>query len=148
MKEFVGQVTAIVSTPQQAALISVVGVAGAAASYFFGGWSGMVEVLLWAMGLDFLSGMAASIKEGKGLISKFGFNGIVKKVLIVAAVAFGHRIDLAFEMNYVMNGLLIAFLTNEVISLAENYGRMGLPLSQYLQPFIAILKQKGEKDGK
>ncbi|CAM3526530.1 phage holin family protein [Paenibacillus lupini] len=118
------------------------GAFGAIATYAFGGWSGMLEIFFLALLFDYLTGVAASLKEQKGLSSQVGFWGLVKKLLMIAAVYFGHRVDLAFELNYIMMGLLSAFLANELISLAENYGRLGLPLSKYIAPIITVLKSK------
>lgn len=118
---------------------------GAVISYAFGGWSGMLELLMLAIIMDYVTGVAAAWKE-KNLNSSVGFWGLIKKVLMVLAVMLGHRADLALGLNDVfMTGFVFAFLANELVSLAENYGRLGLPLSQHIEPIIAVLKQKGER---
>jgi toxin secretion/phage lysis holin len=118
------------------------GVIGGIVNYAFGGWNGLLEILFLAIALDYITGVACAFKE-KNLHSEIGFWGLIKKVLMVVAVFFGHRADLAFGTTLIQSGMIIGFLTNEIISLAENYGRLGLPMSQYIQPVISILKQKG-----
>ena len=122
----------------------VAGSFGALITYAFGGWSGLLEIFLLTLTLDYATGLAAALKEKKGLNSQIGFWGLVKKALMVTAVFLGHRIDLAFDIEYVKMGMIFAFLANELISIAENYGRLGLPLSRHIQPIIAILKDKGD----
>ncbi|MEI7027919.1 phage holin family protein [Paenibacillus sp. y28] len=122
------------------------GAFGAVTSYAFGGWSGTLELLALAMVLDYITGVIAAWKEGN-LSSEAGFWGLIKKSLMITAVMLGHRADLAFGVEDVfMTGLVCAFMANELISLAENYGRLGLPLSEHIMPIIAVLKQKGGKD--
>jgi toxin secretion/phage lysis holin len=128
----------------QSTLSVAAGAVGGFVSYAFGGWSGLLEIFFLAIALDFISGIAASIFEGKGLASAIGFKGLMKKTLMILSVVFAHRIDLALGTNMFYFGFLTAWLVNEFVSIGENYGRTGLPLSEYLNPIISILKQKGE----
>lgn len=130
----------------QKVISALAGVAGAFVSWAFGGWSGLLELFLFALVLDYSTGVAASLKEGNGLDSNTGLWGLLKKVLMIVAVIFAHRADLAFEVDYIMIGTITAFLVNELISLAENYARLGLPLAKHLEPILSILK-KGKVGG-
>lgn len=106
----------------------------------------MLEVLLIAMGIDYLSGVAASIKEGKGLSSEVGFWGLIKKTFMLLSVFIAHKLDTGLGTGWIMTGAIYFWLANELVSLAENYGRLNLPLSEYIKPIISILKQKGENN--
>lgn len=123
---------------------AAVGLFGAFITYGFGGWSGLLEVFLLALAIDYITGVAASVKEGKGLSSEIGLWGLLKKALMVIAVLFAYRVDVAFGTDYVMAGMIYALLVNEIISLAENYSRLGLPLGDHLKPILSIFKNKGE----
>ncbi|TYP71409.1 phage holin family protein [Paenibacillus methanolicus] len=126
-------------------LNGIIGFTGASASYLYGGWSGLLEIFFLAMAFEYVTGLAVSIKERRGLVGQAGGWGLLKKVLMAGAVWFAHRIDLAFEIDYVMIGVLYGFMMHELISLADNYGRLGLPFSQYMTPVIGLLKSKLEK---
>lgn len=62
------------------------------ATYFFGGWSGVLGVLLVFVILDYLTGIAAAGMNGK-LESNVGMFGIARKVFIFAMVSVAHLVD-------------------------------------------------------
>lgn len=61
-------------------------------TYFFGGWSGVLGVLLVFVILDYLTGIAAAGMTGK-LESNVGMFGIARKVFIFAMVSVAHLVD-------------------------------------------------------
>lgn len=61
-------------------------------------------------------------------------------------VLIGHRLDLAVGTTYIRDAVCIAFIANEVISLVENAGLMGVPIPNVITNAIDVLKKKeGEK---
>ena len=128
------------------AFYTVSGVFGSITSYAFGGWTHLLEVFFIVMALDWLTGILASIKEGSGLNSNLGFWGGVKKGLMILSVFLAHRVDLAFEINWAMAGCIYFWLANELISITENYGRLGLPFPEPFKKFISILQNKSKTD--
>ncbi|MNC33575.1 Holin family protein [compost metagenome] len=102
----------------------------------------MLEVLLWAFVVDYVSGVAASIKSGKGLKSSIGFLGLCKKGLMLLIVLLAHRIDAAMDLNYVMNGTICFWLANEGVSITENYGRFGLKIPAVFKKIFAIFQEQ------
>jgi toxin secretion/phage lysis holin len=113
---------------------------GAAATYLWGGWSPMVQILLTFVVVDYLSGLLASGVEGK-LNSKIGFRGIAKKVMIFAMVAVGHLLDNALGENHILRDSVIFFYcANELLSIIENSGRIGLPVPETLTKAVDVLK--------
>lgn len=122
-----------------------VGILGAIVTYAYGGWSGLLILLLMAMAVDYVSGVIASIKEKTGLNSMTGFWGLAKKALMLLIVMLGHRIDVEFGLNLVMNGAICFYLANELISITENCSRLGLPMPGVIRRMIQILKDKDEK---
>jgi toxin secretion/phage lysis holin len=127
-----------------APLYTLSGVIGTLVSYAFGGWSGMLEILLWAFVVDYVSGVAASIKSGRGLKSSIGFWGLIKKGLMLLMVLLAHRIDLAMNLNYVMNGSICFWLANEGVSITENYGRLGLKIPSVFKKIFTIFQEQSE----
>ena len=116
---------------------------GTVGTYFFGGWSELISFFLLAIVIDYGTGIAASIKEGNGLSSSVGFWGIAKKGLMLLVVILAHRLDVLMGTDVIMIGSIYFYLANELISVTENYGRLGLPLPNWIREIIAIFKKKG-----
>ena len=54
--------------------------------------------------------------------------------------------NLAIGVNYIRDAVIIGFMANELISIVENAGLMGVPLPAVIQNAIDILtKQSAEK---
>jgi len=127
---------------------SIVAIGGAAASYFFGGWSSLLSILLTFVVLDYLSGVAAAAKEGR-LRSDVGLWGIPKKVAIFAVVAVAHLVDTALgDAHLFRDAAVFFYLANELLSITENLGRMGAPIPPAVRQAVEILRGKSEASGK
>ncbi|MBD3919601.1 phage holin family protein [Paenibacillus sp. PR3] len=127
-------------------LCSMAAVVGTTFTYAFGAWPQSLTVLLVAMGVDYLTGVAAAMKEKKGLNSHIGSWGLTRKGLTLLIVLLAHQIDLLLHLDGVtMSGAIYFYLANELISITENYGRIGLPLPDSLRQIIEVLKDKGNK---
>jgi len=117
---------------------------GAAASYAFGEWNQLFAVFLLTIAIDYVTGVAAALKERKGLNSEVGFWGLAKKALMLLIIMLAHRMDIAFDINVLMTGSIYFYLANELISITENYGRLGLPMPDALRKMIEVLKNKDQ----
>ena len=116
------------------------------ATYAFGGWSALLGILLAFVVSDYITGVAAAAKKGE-LSSNIGLWGIAKKVLIFLIVALGHMVDTALgTASIVQDAVIYFYLSNEIISILENAGEIGVPLPPVLEKAIAILKSKSEVD--
>lgn len=60
-------------------------------------------------------------------------------------VLIAYRLDLALGVNYIRDAVIIGFMANELISIVENAGLMGLPLPEVINKAIDILTQKGDE---
>ncbi|MBO8164710.1 MAG: holin family protein [Brevibacillus sp.] len=126
---------------------TLVAVGGAAASYLFGGWSSLLGVLLTFVVIDYVSGVIAAGVGGK-LSSRVGLLGIAKKVFIFAMVAIAHLVDTALGDQHVLRDATIFFyLANELLSIIENAGRVGLPVPAPIQRAVEVLKGRGDQGG-
>lgn len=118
----------------------------------FGEWSALLTILVALVAIDFVTGMTAASLDG-GLKSKIGMIGIARKVFIFAMVAVAHLIDLllvesGFESTeLVMTMVIVFYAVNEILSITENAGRIGLPVPEQIKNAIEILKgsNKGVK---
>lgn len=126
---------------------TVIAIGGAAASFLFGGWSALLSVLLTFVVIDYVSGVIAAGAEGR-LKSKVGMIGIARKVFIFAMVAIAHLVDTALGDQHVLRDATIFFyLANELLSIIENAGRVGLPVPAPIQKAVEVLKGKGDTNG-
>lgn len=132
---------------------TAIGAIGGFIASLFGGWSASLTTLLIFMGIDYISGLVvagvfhASTKTETGALeSRAGFKGLFKKLMILLFVLIGHRLDLAVGTTYIKDAVCIAFMANELISIVENAGLMGLPVPAVITNAIDILKKKGGKD--
>ena len=62
-------------------------------------------------------------------------------------VLIAYRLDLVIGTSYIRDAVIIAFIANELISLVENAGLMGVPLPTVITKAIDILQKKTEKEG-
>lgn len=133
----------------------VSGVVGGFVAMCFGGWTEALTTLCIFMVVDYMSGMAVAgifknspKTETGGLESKAGFKGLCRKVFILLLVMLAYRIDLAMGTTYLMNATCIGFIVNELISIVENAGLMGLPMPAAITRAIDILTAKANGDEK
>ena len=113
----------------------VTGVAGSLIASFFGGWTASLTTLLIFMGIDYITGLVVagvfhkSPKTKTGALeSRAGFKELIRKVMVLLLVLIGHRFDMAIGATYIRDAVCIAFMVNEVISIVENAGLMGIPV--------------------
>ncbi len=121
---------------------AVVTVGGAAASYLFGGWSALLGVLLAFVIVDYLTGVLAAAVDGE-LSSAVGLVGIAKKVCIFVIVAVAHLVDTSIgDAHIIRDATIFFYLANELLSIIENTGRLGLPIPGVIQQAVEVLKNK------
>lgn len=129
-----------------------IGIVGAAVSTIFGGWSEALTTLLICMAIDYITGLVVagvfhnSPKSTSGALeSNAGLKGLFRKAAMLLFVLIGHRLDLAVGTTYIRDAVCIAFIANEVLSLVENAGLMGVPIPEVITNAIDVLKNKEEK---
>ncbi|WP_333648069.1 phage holin family protein [Lacrimispora sp.] len=135
-------------------LCTAAGVVGSFIASLFGGWDTGLGTLVLFMCIDFLSGLAVagifkrSTKTETGALeSKAGFKGLCRKCMTLLFVLVAHRLDLSIGTSYIRDAVIIGFMANELISIVENAGLMGVPLPDILVRAIDILKKKAEVTG-
>lgn len=134
-------------------ICTTVGVAGSIVASFFGGWTASLTTLLIFMAIDYVSGLIvagvfhASPKSKTGALeSRAGLKGLIRKFYMLLFVLIGHRLDVAVGTTYIRDAVCIAFMANELLSIVENAGLMGLPIPDVITNSIDILKQKHDKE--
>ncbi len=120
--------------------------------YLFGEWPPPPTLLLLFVTscMDYATGMAAAAYEGQ-LKSKVGFKGIGRKIAIYAVIVVAHFLDvylIHFGMEskaMIMNAAILFYFLNELLSITENVGRMGVPIPEPVRNAIVVLRGKDEK---
>lgn len=137
---------------KETALASTIGVIGGFISTLYGGWNSSLTTLMIFMCIDYITGlMVAGIfnnsektKTG-ALESRAGFKGLCRKGVILLIVLVACRLDMVIGSNFVRDATVIAFVTNETISIIENAGLMGIPIPNPIIKAIDVLKSKEDE---
>lgn len=129
------------------------GLIGSAVASVFGGWTSGMTTLLLFMASDYISGIVvagvfrkSNKTETGALESRAGWKGLCRKGMSLVFVLIAYRIDLIIGTNYIRDAVVIAFITNELISIVENAGLMGLPLPSVITSAIDILQKRVNKE--
>ena len=132
-------------------ILSGVACVGTAIASLFGGWNGAMTTLVILMFIDYVTGIIVagvfhnSPKcSGGALSSAVGFKGICRKFVILLIVVVACRVDLLLETNIIRDATCIGFCANELLSITENAGLMGIPLPRRLVEAIEVLR--GDND--
>lgn len=126
-----------------------IGVVGSVIASLFGGWTASLTTLLIFMGIDYVSGLIVAgvfhnspKTETGALESRAGLKGLIRKFSMLLFVLIGHRLDVAVGSTYIRDAICIAFMANELLSIVENAGLMGVPIPAVITNAIDILKKK------
>ena len=127
------------------------GVIGSCVANALGGWDSSMQTLLTFIVIDYLTGLYIAGKMKKspktetgGLSSKVGYNGAVKKCMIFVFIFIAVRLDMLLHLNYIKNFTIIVFIVNELVSICENAGVIGVPIPKPIEMAIDLLRKKYE----
>lgn len=141
--------------PKLSGTQAVVATLLAAIAQAFGGWTQGMTFLVIAMSIDYASGLivAAVFHNSKKtetgrLESRAGWKGLIRKGMILAIVLVAARVDMTLNTDFIRDAVVIGFITNEIISIVENAGLMGVPIPKALMNMVDLLKRKADEDAK
>lgn len=115
-----------------------------------------VYVLVACNVMDYITGLAAAHRRNQKVSSYVGVLGIAKKVCMWLLIGVGAVVDwllmycgsqLGFEIHLPMLAaslVAVWLIVNEVISILENIGDIGVPLPGFLTKIVQGLKSKIE----
>lgn len=117
----------------------LIGVAG----FLIGDFDGLFKALLVLITADYITGIIVAVAK-KQLSSEVGAKGIAKKILMLIIVAAANVLDVQIIGGgaALRNITIIFYAANEVISLLENTGALGVPYPQKLMDVLMQLKNK------
>ena len=130
-------------------LLTIITALGAAVGAYWSNLDGMLQALIIAILIDYALGWIIAVvfkrspkTESGGANSNIGFKGLCKKGVMLAIVYLGYVLDQAMGTSMVQMGVILAFLSNELLSIVENLGVMGVPYPTALKKAIDILQDK------
>lgn len=122
-----------------------------AAAGFLGQWNTMLTVLVWFMAIDYITGLICAWRgkspktEGGGISSRAGFDGLLRKALIMLVVLTATLLDRAAGMDGAIFQTAAAgyYIANEGISILENSALMGVPYPSAILNALEEMKKAG-----
>ena len=134
------------------AICGGIGVVGSVIAEVFGGWDAAMITLVTLMIIDYIMGILVAAvwhnspkSETGTLESRAGWKGLCRKGVVLLIVLVAARLDIVLgTSNIVRNAAIIGYSANELISIVENAGLMGVPIPSIIQKAIDVLQKKAE----
>ena len=130
-----------------------IGIVGSTVASAFGGWDAAMITLISVMVVDYLTGILVagvfhnSPKTENGTLeSKAGWKGLCRKGVTLLIVLVAARLDIILGTGFIRDAVIIGYIANEVISIIENAGLMGVPIPAAIEKAIEVLQSKGEEE--
>lgn len=134
-------------------ICTITGIWGSALAACLGGWDTSLQTLSLFMAVDFIMGLtvAGVFKKspkttGGALESRAGFKGLCRKGECLLIVLVAAQLDKVIGAAYIRDMVCIAFITNELISIVENAGLMGIEMPPVITKAIEVLQNKSSMD--
>jgi toxin secretion/phage lysis holin len=115
----------------------------------YGSVNDELKTLLILILIDLICGLitAAIFKrspktETGGLSSNEMRKGVFKKIGILLIVAVAHQIDVTLNINYIMYACEVTLIAEEILSIIESTGLMGIPIPSVIKNSIDLLNRK------
>ena len=129
------------------------GIIGSMIISLLGGWDTPMQALIICMIIDYLSGLvvagvfhSSKKSENGALKSSSGLKGLCRKCMILFIIVIMAHVCKVANIDYLRNAAIIGFIANEIISIVENAGLMGIPLPKIVYKAIDILTEKGKEN--
>lgn len=130
-------------TTKEAATGGGVAIVGLLAT-FLGGWDKPLQILIYLMIADYVSGVLGAIKS-KSLNSDVMFWGGIRKITVLCVVALAVLIDgwIGGDTLLFRTMAIYFYAGREGLSVVENLGTLGVPLPPKVMEFLEQLNEKG-----
>ena len=133
-------------------ICTALGCFGGLIATLFGGWDTGLMILIILMAVDYLTGLmvagifhASGKSESGGLESRAGWKGLCRKGVVLLIVLVAQCVDQLIGTSVARDAVVIGYSINEVISITENAGLMGVPVPDKLKQAIEVLQGKAEE---
>lgn len=134
-------------------ILTGIGVIGSALSALLGGFDAAIITLIIFMGVDYITGLTVAgvfhrskKSESGALESRAGWKGICRKGVTLLIVLVAARLDMLVGASFIRDGVVIAYIANEALSIIENAGLMGIPIPDAVKNAVEALKNRKDDD--
>lgn len=126
-----------------------IALSGAFITDLLGGWDTGLQSLFIFMAIDYTTGLIVagvfknSKKSKQGALESYAaWKGLLRKGTSLAVVLIACRLDLLLQTTIIRDATVIAYVANELLSITENIGLMGVPLPKIITNAIEALKER------
>lgn len=127
--------------------LTALGFLGAWVADLLGGWDAGLQSLVIFMVIDYLTGvMVAGVfkksrKSEKGALESLAaWKGLLRKGVSLGVILIACRLDLLLGSTLIRDATVIGYCGNELLSITENIGLMGVPLPKVITHALEALK--------
>lgn len=127
------------------------GLLGSGIAELLGGWDAGLQSLFLFMAIDYITGLIVagvfkkSRKSQQGALeSRAAWKGLLRKGTSLGVVLIACRLDLLLGSTIIRDATVIAYCGNELLSITENIGLMGVPLPKIITEALEALGKKEE----
>lgn len=128
-----------------------IGLIGGLIATALGGWDVGLQTLVIFMCIDYITGILVagvfhkSKKSETGTLeSRAGWKGLIRKGVTLLIVLVAVQLDKVIGSTFIRDAVIIGFIANELISIVENAGLMGVPIPSVITNAIDVLQKKAE----
>lgn len=128
-----------------------IGLIGGLIATALGGWDVGLQTLVIFMCIDYITGILVagvfhkSKKSETGTLeSRAGWKGLIRKGVTLLIVLVAVQLDKVIGSTFIRDAVIIGFIANELISIVENAGLMGIPIPAVITNAIDVLQKKAE----
>lgn len=131
---------------------TAVGITGSLVAGLFGGFDASMVTLIAFMAIDYATGLiVAAVKKSPktdtgGLSSRIGLKGLAKKCVVLLLVLVAARLDITLGTSYIRDAVCIGFIVNELLSIIENAGLLGIPMPMAIKNAVELLQNKDSRN--
>ena len=112
--------------------------------FVYSGDMNLITILFILMIIDIITGIGKAVKN-KNLWSRKSLLGFARKIFIFLIITVANLLDLFMNLNGALVLATVTFyILNEVLSITENAGQLGVPLPDKLIEVISVVNKKSE----
>ena len=117
-------------------------------TFIYSGDMNLITILFILMIIDIITGIGKAVKN-KNLWSRKSLLGFARKIFIFLIITVANLLDLFMNLNGALVLATVTFyILNEVLSITENVGQLGVPLPDKLLEVISVVNKKSETNVK
>jgi len=131
--------------------LTALGLLGGCIAELLGGWDAGLQSLFLFMAIDYITGLIVagvfkkSRKSQQGALESLAaWKGLFRNGVTLGVVLIACRLDLLLGATFIRDATIIAYCGNELLSITENVGLMGVPLPKIITQALEALRKEEE----